>query len=117
MAADAPKGPSVHNPANFEPSDYSVLDYLDKGLAPAGRVAVTGIVLSIKTQDGYMGGTVYKMLLKLTTNAKVWLTCTDASIERGDTVTVKATFEVSRDDPSFAFGKRPIVEGIVKGGA
>lgn len=87
-----------------------------KGAAPSGRVTVTGVVLSIKCVDGYMPGTVaYKMLLKLENNAKVWLTCTDSSIERGYTVIVKATFEVSRDDKSFAFGKRPIVENIVKG--
>lgn len=86
-----------------------------KGDAPSGRQTVTGSVLTIKSQEGYMHGTTtFKMLLKLESNAKVWLTCTDSDIERGDTVTVKATFEVSRDDKSFAFGKRPIVEDVKK---
>lgn len=86
-----------------------------KGDAPSGRVTVKGTVLSIKSVEGYMAGTTtFKMLVKLENNSKVWLTCTDNSIERGDRVTVKATFEVSRDDKSFAFGKRPIVESIQK---
>jgi hypothetical protein len=79
-----------------------------KGDAPSGRVTVTGTVLSIKTVDGYMPGTTaHKMLLKLANASRVWLTCTDSSITRGDIVTVTATFEVSPTDKSFAFGKRP----------
>lgn len=85
-----------------------------KGDAPSGRVEVTGIVLTLKSQEGYMGrGEVLKMLLKLENNSKVWLTCTEFDIHRGDKVTVKATFEVSHDDKSFAFGKRPIISNIV----
>lgn len=82
-----------------------------KGDAPSGRVEVTGTVLTVKEQESQWG-IAFKMLLKLANNSKVWLTCTDSSIQRGDTVTVKATFEVSRDDKSFAFGKRPIVNNI-----
>jgi len=78
-----------------------------KGAAPTGRTTVTGEVLSVKVQEGDYG-TVRKMLVKLASNAKVWLTAPSAAdISRGDTVTVTATFEVSKDDPSFAFGKRP----------
>lgn len=76
-----------------------------KGDAPSGRVTVTGLVLSLKTQESDWGITT-KMLVKLENNAKVWLTA-PADVERGDTITVKATFEISKDDKSFAFGKRP----------
>ena len=78
-----------------------------KGDAPSGRVQVTGTVLSTKTQEGDWGITT-KMLVKLENNSKVWVTCPDG-VERGDTITFKATFEVSKDDTSFAFGKRPIL--------
>lgn len=78
-----------------------------KGDAPSGRVVVTGTVLSTKDVESQYGWTT-KMLLKLENNARAWLTVPSGSeIERGDTVTVRATFEVSRDDKSFAFGKRP----------
>lgn len=86
-----------------------------KGAAPSGRQTVTGTVLSIKEREGFMpGSVVFKMLLKLDDNAKVWLTCPDSDIQRGDRVTVKASFEVSHDDPSFAFGKRPIIANVEK---
>lgn len=88
----------------------AVEDAEPKGAAPTGRVAVTGTVLSVKEQDGAYGVT-WKMLMKLENNARVWLTVPASSetIERGDTLTVKATFEVSKDDPSFGFGKRPFL--------
>ena len=76
-----------------------------KGDAPSGRVQVSGTVLSIKEQESDFGIT-FKMLVKLTNNAKVWVTA-PSGVERGDIVTFKATFEVSKDDKSFAFGKRP----------
>lgn len=78
-----------------------------KGDAPTGRTTVTGIVVSIKEQEGYLEGTTtFKMLVKLDNNAKVWATA-PAGVERGMRVTFKATFTVSNDDKSFAFGKRP----------
>jgi len=88
-----------------------------KGAAPSGRVAVTGVVLSVKEQESaYNEATVTKLLIKLANNSKVW--CTRPSggldIERGDTVTIRATWTVSRDDPSFAFGKRPMLLQFVK---
>jgi hypothetical protein len=57
-------------------------------------------------------GVTEKMLMKLTTpahvNTKVWLTVpSNGDISVGDVITVKATFEVSRTDAHFAFGKRP----------
>ena len=78
-----------------------------KGDAPSGRTTVTGLVLTTKIQESDFGTTL-KMLLKLENNSKVWLTAPSReTIERGDTVTVTATFEVSKDDKHFAFGKRP----------
>lgn len=80
-----------------------------KGDAPNGRVEITGAVLSTKYVEGDYGGST-KMLVKLANNSKVWLTVPSGSgIERGDVVTVKATFTVSSTDKSFAFGKRPVL--------
>ena len=84
-----------------------------KGEAPEGRVTVTGTVLSTKLVEGFYGSTL-KMLLKLENNSKVWLTVpSKATINRGDSITVAATFEVSKDDKSFAFGKRPSLVNVV----
>jgi hypothetical protein len=81
-----------------------------KGPAPTGRVTVTGKVLSTKVQESQYGETL-KMLLQLENNSRVWLTVpSKASAERGETLTVTATFQVSKDDPSFAFGSRPVVK-------
>lgn len=78
-----------------------------KGDAPVGRVTVTGTVLSTKVQESIYGATL-KMLLKLENNSRVWLTVPrKATVTKGDSVTVTATFEVSKDDKSFAFGSRP----------
>lgn len=82
-----------------------------KGAAPSGRVEVTGIVLSVKNQESaYYEGIVTKLLIKLANNSKVWCTRpSGSSIERGDTVTIKATWTVSPTDTAFSFGKRPIL--------
>lgn len=82
-----------------------------KSPAPSGRQTVTGVVLSVKAQDGYMPGSItFKMLVKLDGNAKVWVSVPGGSdVKRGDEVKFTATFEVSKDDVSFAFGKRPIL--------
>jgi len=76
-----------------------------KGDAPSGRCEVTGVILSLKERETDFG-VVTKALVKLANNSKVWFTA-NWDVERGDTITVRATFEVSRDDKSFAFGKRP----------
>ena len=83
-----------------------------KGDAPSGRVEVTGTVLSVqeRASDFHAGGYVYKMLVKLGNNSKVWVTVPSGSdIRRNSVVTFKATFEVSKDDTSFAFGSRPFI--------
>lgn len=78
-----------------------------KGDAPVGRQTVTGKVLSIKEQESIYGFTL-KMLVKLENNSKVWLTVPRGhDINRDDIITFKASFEQSRDDKSFGFGKRP----------
>lgn len=88
-----------------------------KGPAPEGRQTVTGVILSTKQVEGYYGWQ-QKMLVKLTNNSKVWLTVpSKADATKGDTITVTATFEVSKDDASFAFGKRPSLVGVVKAAA
>lgn len=78
-----------------------------KGEAPVGRATVTGVVRSVQDRETDFG-VVTKLLLKLENNAKVWLTKPSGVIvDRGDTVTLTATFERSATDPSFGFGKRP----------
>jgi len=87
-----------------------------KGEAPEGRTEVTGTVLSVQFRESDWGETA-KMLVKLENNSKVWVTVpsgalgTDGGL-KGKTITVRATFERSRDDKSFAFGKRPTLVGI-----
>lgn len=85
-----------------------------KGPAPVGRQTVTGTVLSTKVVEGFYGNTL-KMLLKLENNSRCWLTVpSKADAGRGDVITVVASFDVSKDDPSFAFGKRPTLVKVVK---
>lgn len=88
-----------------------------KGAAPSGKAEVTGEVLTIRSQEGAYG-VVTKMLVKLVNNSKVWVTVpSGGGIQRGDTVTVRATWEVSKDDASFAFGKRPFLVNRVPAAA
>lgn len=78
-----------------------------KGPAPSGKATVTGTVLSMKWVETSFG-TTHKMLLKLTNNSRVWVTVpSKATLERGDSVSIKATWTPSRDDASFGFGSRP----------
>lgn len=83
------------------------------GDAPTGRQTVTGTVLSVKDVES-MYGITEKMLIKLENNAKVWVTVPGAvSVQRGNTVTVTATWTVSDKDNGFAYGKRPVVSAVV----
>ncbi len=82
-----------------------------KGDAPEGRMEVTGTVLTVRSQFSDYGESL-KMLLKLENNSKVWVTVPSAACDgegglRGRVITIRATFERSKDDRSFAFGKRP----------
>jgi hypothetical protein len=88
-----------------------------KGPAPEGRQTVTGVILSTKQVEGGYGWTL-KMLVKLENGSRVWLTVpAKAAADKGDTITVTATFTVSKDDKSFAFGSRPSLVGVVKAAA
>ncbi len=85
-----------------------------KGDAPVGRQTVTGMVLSTKVVEGGFG-TTKKMLVKLLNNSRVWVSVPGGSgVERNDTVTFMATFEASKDDKSFSFGKRPVLVNVLK---
>ena len=72
---------------------------------PAGRMAVTGEVLSVLT---------WKMLVRDDRGFKVWGTIPRAiNPARGDRVTFTAKLEQSKDDRSFGFFSRPTQAAIV----
>lgn len=79
--------------------------------APAGKLVVTGEVLSFKWVDSFTGfghGTM-KMLVRDDRGFKVFGTC-PASLSgavKGSRVTFTATLQPSSSDPSFAFFSRP----------
>lgn len=78
--------------------------------APVGKATITGRV--IKRADKWTDfGLVYKITIKAETPEGVWFGwVTEPSkirTERGDLVTLTATWTRSDNDPSFAFGKRP----------
>lgn len=79
-----------------------------KGIAPEGKVIVTGEILVVKVIEDYYGRTL-KMLLKLENGATVWGTLPSvlSESERGDIVTISATFTHAPDDNTHAFFKRP----------
>ena len=82
----------------------------------AGRVKVTGTVLTVKTTDTRYGPAT-KMLVKHTDGWKVWGTVPAAArgaLERGDTITVEAAVTVSKDDAKFGFLGRPKLIDHVK---
>ena len=82
-----------------------------KGDAPEGRVEVTGTILSIQEKDTPFGY-VFKMLVKLDNNSKVYCTAPQKALDlgRGDTIKFKATFQRAKDDRHFAFGSRPYMQ-------
>lgn len=76
--------------------------------APEGRVVVTGTVVGLKWQESQYGTTL-KWTVRDDRGFRVWGTVPSAlgEVERGDRVTFTVTLERSRDDETFAFGKRP----------
>lgn len=85
------------------------------------RMAVRGVVLSTKTQDGYMPGqSVLKMLVKTDAGYKLWGTApsqllddgTDSPL-RGKTVEFLARIQRSKDDAKFGFFSRPTKARVV----
>lgn len=80
----------------------------DRGPAPEGRVIVIGKVLATKLVENDFGQT-EKMLVELENLSKVWVTV-PISLKgdiKGKQIELTATFTVSKDDKSFAYGKRP----------
>lgn len=76
--------------------------------APEGRLTIKGEIVSTRTQDSRFG-IVHKMLVLLETGAKVWGTIpssADTDI-KGKRCSFTATFERSKDDPTFGFFSRP----------
>ncbi len=73
-----------------------------------GRFGVSGIVATIKLVEGAYGSS-EKMLLKLDDGRSCWGSIPSKLeyVDKGDRVAIKATFEKSKDDPKFAFFKRP----------
>lgn len=88
----------------------------------AGRQEITGVVQSARWEcysvNRWNTTTSLKGLVLLADGRKVWTTLparlydsidSDKILEtiKGSTVTIKVTVEVSKDDPTMAFGKRP----------
>lgn len=76
--------------------------------APEGRMEITGVVLGTRTDEGYYGKT-WKMLVQHADGWKLWTTVPLGlcPFEKGDEVTFTVTVKQSKDDPTFALGKRP----------
>lgn len=80
--------------------------------APAGRVTVTGEVLSTKWQDNDFGGCL-KMLVKAIAGYRVWVSVPSdllddrCKLAKGTMVRFDAKLAPKDSDPTFAFGSRP----------
>lgn len=82
--------------------------------APVGRVAVVGQIVHTKFVENGFGGAV-KMLVVLDNGTKVWSTIPSSAANgaldhktlKGHRIEFTATFELSKDDCTFSFGKRP----------
>ena len=86
----------------------AILAAKEAGLrAPEGRVLVEGTLLAVKVVENEFYVTT-KCLVDFGNGTRAWGTlpgcCTS---QKGDRVTFRATFEVSKDDSLFAFYKRP----------
>jgi hypothetical protein len=80
-----------------------------RGVLPSGRADFVGVIVSHREQESDFG-VVTKILVKLETNCKIWMTCPSAIVPKvGDRYKFRATVEASKDDPNFGFGKRPSV--------
>jgi hypothetical protein len=83
---------------------------------PEGRCEVEGVVLHAREQDSAFG-TTYKWLVRLDSGIKVWSSIPQAAFDTpgygglkmfvGARVKFTATWERSKNDDTFAFGKRP----------
>jgi len=114
---------------NMEREDRAAVETQPETAAPEGRVTVSGEVVKVKEQDGYMGGQEYKLIVKLDDGNRVWATCPNNLYRAvnpeacrrdehwtvtlvGKRVKLTATFIRSDRDEHFSFGKRPVAEVI-----
>ena len=83
--------------------------------APEGRVTFTGTVVGVKIEEAYYGdGGVRKLIVRADGNFKAYITA-PSSIDfleeyKGLRLQVTATLSPSRNDATFAIGKRPVVK-------
>lgn len=90
------------------------------GPAPTGRARVKVEIIKVDLRDTPYGATL-KMLGKLENGSRVWCTApalrnedgARIDFEKGNVLDMTATWEVAKDDKSFAFGKRPKAHGMV----
>jgi hypothetical protein len=82
----------------------------------AGRVLVTGEVLTVRQQEGFYGVQI-KMLVKASDGWKVWGTVPSAlvdEVEKGSVVEFSAAIKPSDDDKYFGFFSRPSKAKVIK---
>lgn len=91
-----------------------------KGVAPVGKVEVTGTVISLKPvetyNDGYNVSWSTKAMVVLDNKSTVYGTIPSkiSDCEKGDIITFTATFTHAQDDETHSFYKRPSKAKIVK---
>jgi hypothetical protein len=93
--------------------------------APSGRVTFSGVIQSVQARDAGYRRVQYKMTVTADAGFRVWCTAPQALWAQGRPpgaagaglgwlsgrrITITATLEPSRDDPGFAFGKRPTLK-------
>lgn len=77
---------------------------------PTGRIVITGVVLTTKMIEGGYGHTL-KMLIKTKEGYTLWGTVPSSlTVERGDSVAIKATVAPSKNDPKHGFFSRPVAQ-------
>jgi hypothetical protein len=83
-------------------------ELLAKGVkCPEGRVAIDGIVISVKTYTNDYGFQM-KMLVQDQTGFKVWSSVPEyRDVQTGAQIRFSASITPSSDDPLFGFAKRP----------
>lgn len=104
----------------------------ETGPAPTGRVQVEGLVIKEDWREGYMGGEVLKLSIKLDNGSIVWGSAPSNLLSaprpsylietpysegeeslRGKRIRFTATFKSKPDDPSFAFYTRPVKAEVI----
>lgn len=91
----------------------------------ADRIEIEGEVLTVKSQEGYLGQTVLKMLVRTTKGYKLWGSVPSVLLNdvchdnagneslRGKRVSFSAKVERSKDDAKFGFFSRPTKARVV----